>query len=125
MEKMESLQDLWTHFLSSLLQKELVSEDSFRLWLENLELRELTSSEAKIFVPQPFKINILKELYTELLERNFSAFLGFPVKAQFFPAGISRKPLKILDRACGVLAANSPRRYLKAKNRSHFGNGKR
>ncbi len=83
MDKMDSLQELWTHFLSSLLQKELVSEDSYHLWLENLELKELTASEAVVYVPQSFKINILKELYTELLQTHFSSFLGFSVKIIF------------------------------------------
>ncbi|HBE14376.1 MAG TPA: chromosomal replication initiator protein DnaA, partial [Clostridiales bacterium] len=92
-ENMDSLQELWTLFLSSLLEKNLVSADSYRLWLESLELKELTATEAKIYVPQAFKINILKELYTELIETHFSAMLGFPVKVFFYHDDMQALPI--------------------------------
>ena len=75
---MDSFQDVFE--MACLKCRDEITEVAFNLWIRDLEPVSFDGSTATLFVGSDFKREIIEEKYLDMLERSFSAVLGFEVK---------------------------------------------
>ncbi len=100
---MDSYQDIWNLVKDYCKQKE--SSTIYSLWIEPLQLESFKENEV-VLSTTPFKSNIVRNKFMDLLKEAFTAILGFPINIEIV-AEDAEKPAEKKEEAAPSRETNN------------------
>lgn len=87
-QELQELNEIWQEIIRSFQTS--LSETAANLWFAPLNLESFDNNTIRFTTDAPFKYNIVRNRYMDLLKESFTEYLGFPVDVELIFTGTEK-----------------------------------